>query len=136
MRRGAFTFFNDDGGYSHRGDPVSNPEAAKARVAELSKAIAELREAVESSKTERASSDVAKAEHQKALDKATAEHAAKLSKDRSEFDAECARRKSELDSRADQLSQLQAKAQADADVAEAIRVDLEKRLAHLKAAAA
>ena len=115
---------------------LSNPEAAKARVAEL-------RDAVESSKTERANFVAAfskasadQAAHQEALDAATAEHAAKLAADQAAFDTACAARKSALDDREATLSQLQAKAQADADAAAAARADYDHRLALIKTATA
>jgi len=115
---------------------LADPAAAKQRVADMQAATTALRQAIDEQKTQTAAFAVAQAEYQETLDRATAEQAERLAAAQSEFDTECARRKSELDSRADQLSQLQARAQADAEAAETMRADLEKRLAHIKAATA
>ena len=113
---------------------LADPAAAKERVAEMQKASAEFREAIEASKAERAAFALAETAHQEALDKSATEHAAMLAANQTDFDTACAKTKSELDSRADELAQLQAKAREDAEAAAAIRADLETRIAHIKAA--
>ena len=113
---------------------LSDPSASKERVAEMQAATASLQRAVADQKTQMAAFIVAEAEHNSALDKKSADVAAKLAEMQVGFDTDCRRRSNELDDRDAKLTQLQTKAQVDADAAAAARADFERRLSLIKAA--
>jgi hypothetical protein len=115
---------------------LADPAAAKQRITEMQTATAALQQAADEQKTQMAAFAVAEAAHQEAIDKATTEASEKIAADQAAFDAACTARKSELNARDAELTQLQARVQADAEAAEVLRADLETRLAHIKAATA
>jgi hypothetical protein len=113
---------------------LSDPNASKARVAELSTASAALQKAISDQKAATAAFSIASADHKAEIDQREADSAASLSAARAKFDDECQRRSAELSAREANVALLEAKAADDAKAAAALRADLDRRLKIIRSA--
>jgi hypothetical protein len=113
---------------------LSDPVAAKARVAEMTAATAALQQAIAESKAQAAAGIVAEADHKAALAQREADAADRLAEAQKAFDAACTRRTDEISAREANVKELQATAADDAKAAKAARTDYERRLAIIKSA--
>jgi hypothetical protein len=113
---------------------LTNPEASKARVAELQAATASLQQTIADEKKQMAALLVSEAEHNAALAQKSADASDKLAAAKSAFDTECRRKTSELADREAVLIDLQRQTKIDADAAATARADLDRRLKLIKAA--
>ena len=115
---------------------MAEPKKSAALIADFQKESARFREAVEAMAATQRGFTAAEAEHQQALAKATADHEAALKKARQRFDQERLQVENGLAAREKRVADLETKAAEAAAANEATRGELERRLAHLKAAAA
>ena len=115
---------------------LSDPAAAAARIAEYLTAANELRAASAKLQSTQKGFAVAESAHLEALAKTTADQEAALKKERRRFDQERLQVENGLAAREKRVAELEAAAIAAAAANEATRAELERRLAHLKAATA
>jgi hypothetical protein len=113
---------------------LADPVAAKARVAEMTAATAEMQKSVSDQKAAMAEFAIREADHKALLAQQSTDAAEKLAAAESAFAAECAHRKQQLDDRAAELAALQLEAASDAKAAKIARADYERRLAIIKSA--
>ncbi len=115
---------------------VSDPESAKARLAELRAAADEARQLIAEASAARAEIDAKRREADTALAQARSEHDAKVASDREAARAETLRRENALLARESRLQELEAAAQADRDEAAKLKSDLQRRVEAISRAAA
>jgi hypothetical protein len=113
---------------------LSDPLAAKARVAEMTAATSDLEQATAASKAQAAALIVAEADHKAALAQREADAAERLAAASRIFDDECKRRSDEIAAREANAAELQKAAADDAKAAAALRSDYDRRLKIIKTA--
>jgi hypothetical protein len=115
---------------------VSDPEAAKARLDQLTGAVGSFQIEIDRLKGVQADLVAQETAQKAALDVAKAAATASVDQERRGFERMMAERVAAVEERERAAQKLQAKAAADADAAAAMRIDLDRRLGLLKQAAA
>jgi chromosome segregation ATPase len=113
---------------------IGDPVVTKTRLEALAAAAKEARELIEQANGADAKFSAARDAHEDELKAADDAHASKLEDAQAAFDAECVRRDREIRARETRTAELLGQAQRDADAAAALKVDLQRRLDHLRAA--
>lgn len=114
---------------------IADPEAAKARLAQLIAAADEARAL--SAKAKDAPEQIKNLlrDYEAERERASLDHERKLMKSSKAFDEKCETRLRDIQAKEARAAEMEATAKANVEATAGLREDLERRLAHIKAAA-